>query len=373
MASVYKRGRMLWISWYDPITRKPGADTTGLRDTPENYKIAEAMANEMQNKLDEEKEKFEKLNLKRDSIKNAFKQHKENNAFKHEKTLRDYDRFYKKFTETFNENDSCTVITKMSVEKWLNEIKKLPLQPNTIHGYGKQLNNFLNFLFEYSYIPMFRISKNVRTRPQVKEKIIFAREDIDEIFNKLEGYYPDSKNKTNKDKDSAPKDKELLVKNSNFKTMIFLAFYTGLRSSDILSILAEKIDLENRIISYYSPKRKVYRRIAFHSELLTVLKERIKEVKTGPLLDYKSIENMGRAFYRYMKDLKLRSKGYTLRTFRKTFQTLASAYGMDPAVTDELVGYEHQKTSHRYYVRISFERQLKELNKFHKPQKGEVY
>jgi integrase len=267
----------------------------------------------------------------------------------------------------------------MSAEKWLNEIKKLPLQPNTIHGYGKQLNNFLNFLFEYSYIPMFRISKNVRTRPQVKEKIIFTREDIEEIFNKLEGYYPDPKpktiknEKTRKGKDSSKNGKELLIKNSNFKTMIYLAFYTGLRSSDILSILAEKVDLENRIISYYSPKRKVYRRIAFHSKLLPVLKERLKEVKTGPLLEYKSIENMGRAFYRYMKDLKLRSKGYTLRTFRKTFQTLASAYGMDPAVTDELVGYEHQKTSHRYYVRISFERQLKELNKFHKPQKGEVY
>jgi hypothetical protein len=98
------------------------------------------------------------------------------------------------------------------------------------------------------------------------------------------------------------------------------------------------VDLENRVMSYYSPKRKVYRRIAFHSELLPILRTRIKEVKTGPVLDYKNIENMGRAFYRYMKDLNLRNKGYTLRTFRKTFQTLASAYGMDPAVTDELVG-----------------------------------
>lgn len=155
--------------------------------------------------------------------------------------------------------------------------------------------------------------------------------------------------------------------------MIYLAFYTGLRSSDILSIKAEKVDLENRVMSYYSPKRKVYRRIAFHSELLPILRSRIKEVKIGPVLDYKNIENMRRAFYRYMKDLNLRNKGYTLRTFRKTFQTLASAYGMDPAVTDELVGYEHQKTSNRYYVRISLERELMELKKFHRPQKGDIY
>lgn len=373
MASVYKRGRMLWISWYDPVTRKPGSDTTGLKDTPENYKIAESMAEEMQKRLDEEKEKFDKLNLKRDSIKNAFIHHKTNNAHKHKKTLMDYDRFYKKFTETFNENDSCTVITKASVEKWLNELKKLTLQQNTIHGYGKQLNNFLNFLFEYNYIPMFKINRNVKTRPQVKEKIILSREDLDEIFKDLDGYIPDSRAKKVKGKKEDLKDEKLLIKNSNFKTMVYLAFYTGLRSSDLLSILAEKVDLESGVVSYYSPKRKTYRRVAFHPELLPILKTRIKEVKSGPVLNYQNTENMGKAFRRYLKDIKLNGKGYSLRSFRKTFQTLASAYGMDQAVTDELVGYEHQKTSSKYYVRISIERQLNELKKFRRPKKGDVY
>lgn len=307
------------------------------------------MADKMQRRLDEEKEKFDKLNLKRDSIKNAYLHHKKNNENKHRKTLNEYDRFYKKFTEYFNENDSCTTITKLAVEDWLSKIKKLPFQKNIIHVYGKQLNNFLNFLFEYNYIPMFKISSTVMTRPKVKEKIIFSREDLDEIFDNLS------------------------TKNQNFKTLIYTAFYTGLRSSDILSIKAEDIDLEKQVMSYYSPKRKTHRRIAFHSELVPIFSSRIEELKTGPIVRFENTENVSKAFVRYMKKLNFDDKGYSLRTFRKTFQTLSSAYGMDQIVTDELVGYEHQKTSNKYYVHISLQRQLNELKKFRKPEKGDVY
>ena len=59
---------------------------------------------------------------------------------------------------------------------------------------------------------MFKINREVKTRPEVKEKIIFTDEDLQKVV------------------------KGLKEKNSNFQTMIFLLMYTGLRSSDILNI-----------------------------------------------------------------------------------------------------------------------------------------
>ena len=88
------------------------------------------------------------------------------------------------------------------MENWLNEIKLLPLAKNTIHGYGKQLIQFSNFLFEYSYTPMFKINREVRTRPEIKEKIIFDDTAINKIFENL------------------------YEKNINFRLTIFLAFFT---------------------------------------------------------------------------------------------------------------------------------------------------
>ncbi len=138
---------------------------------------------------------------------------------------------------------SCSVINKISAEEWINKIKALPLSQNTIHGYFKQFNHFLNFLFEYGYVPMFKINRDVKTKPEVKEKIIFRDKDIDTIFSGLE------------------------EKNQNFRTAIYLLFYTGLRSSDILTIEAKDVDLNNQTINYYSPKRKLYRQIPIHPDL----------------------------------------------------------------------------------------------------------
>ena len=112
------------------------------------------------------------------------------------------------------------------------EIKKLNFAQNTIHGYGKQLTHFLNFLFEYSYTQMFKINREVKTRAEVKEKIIFTEADFSKIM------------------------KNLKKKNSNFVTTINLLAYTGLRPSDLMTINAEDIDLQNRIMKYYSPKTK---------------------------------------------------------------------------------------------------------------------
>ncbi len=187
---------------------------------------------------------------------------------------------------------------------------------------------------------MFMINKDVRPKSEIKEKITFIDADADLIFNNLK------------------------EKNSNFTTLIYLAYYTGLRSSDLISIKVEDIDLVNREVKYYSPKRKKFRLIGFHKNLVPVLQNRMNERQDGQILDYASVENLGRAITRFFDDIGIKGKGYTARTFRKSFITLCRNCEMDASVVAELVGHEHRSTADRFYNNITTMVMKRELEKF---------
>ncbi len=344
MAIVRKRGDTLHIQWYDPKTKKTQIKSTNMKATLFNQRKAEKYANMLQEEITIKLNKRKNLGADEITIEEAFNHFLRNNQFKHKNTIKDYHRFYKKFTETFDPDFSCSEINKLNAEDWILEIKKLPLAQNSIHGYGKQFTHFLNFLFEYSYTEMFKINREVRTRAEVKEKIVFTDLDISKIFNGLG------------------------IKSSNFKMLIHLLFYTGLRSSDILNINRERIDIEHSMLNYYSPKRKKYREVPFHLELLPILEARIKETSGKSLLEYKNSENIGQAISRYLKQIGLDGKEYSARTFRKTFITLCrSRYNMDASVVRELVGHEQGNTTDRYYNQINISVLKSELAKFRKP------
>lgn len=344
MASIYTKGNKIYMSWYDTTHGKRFNKSTGLEASSANMRKAKKYAKIFQNRLDEETEKLKSQNIKRVTISFAFDQFLIINGDKHIKTVKDYHRFYSKFIEYFDKNELCGIINKSTVEDWLIEIKKLPLQPNSIFGYYKQLNHFLNFLFEYNYVPMFKLNRAIKPKPEVKEKIVFSTADIERIFARLN------------------------ERSNNFQTLVNTLFFTGLRSSDIMTITADRIDLKRRSIRYYSPKRKRYREIGFHEDLLPTLAKRIELVKDGPLFDYKNVENLGRAVRRYLDNIGLKNKGYSARTFRKTFITLCRESGIDATIVAELVGHEHRSTADRFYYNITIDVMKNELKKFRMPE-----
>lgn len=195
---------------------------------------------------------------------------------------------------------------------------------------------------------MFKINKDVKPKKEIKEKIVFSDKDINLIFSSLNSYE--------------------LEKTNQFKPLLYLAFYTGLRSSDLLTITSAKIDLDKREMKYYSTKRKVYLTIAFHKKLTPIHKQRIEEIGEGQLPQNSTVKNLGRAITRYLEQIGIRQKGYTARTFRKTFITLSRNYKMDPSIVAELKGHEHQSTADKFYNRIDHELMLSELEKFKRSQ-----
>lgn len=340
MASLYKKGNYIYISWYDFIKQKRLNKSLKLTATSTNWKRAEKIKMALEKKLEAEKNKYSVAGIRQITIADAFEHFLSNNRHKHPKTIKDYYRFYNLFKETFPEDQPCGLITKIKVESWLSEIKLLKQKRNSIFGYYKQLRHFLNFLFEYNYVPMFKINRDVAPKPEIVEKIVFHKEDLIAIFKNLDD------------------------KNNNFKLLIYLLYYTGLRSSDILNIDPEKIDLKRREMVYYSPKRKLSRRIAFHEALLPVLAERLQERRDGRLLEYGTVEAVQRALSRYFNKIGIDSRDYSSRTFRKSFITLARKSGMDESVVKELVGHSHSSTTDKFYNRIDTDAMRSELRKY---------
>ena len=160
--------------------------STKLPDTPSNKKIVEKMARDLQTELNKKKDEYEKNSLiKGATIKSAFDHFLSNNANKHKNTIYEYNMFFNMFTKTFDKDSSCLNINKLDIEAWLISIRdKLPVAQNTKHIYYKQCKHFLNFLFEYSYVSMFKINRSVRIEQKRNEIITFSKEQIDRIFCK---------------------------------------------------------------------------------------------------------------------------------------------------------------------------------------------
>lgn len=340
MASIYRKRDKIYISWYDIVQGKSINQSLNLYYTPENMKKAEKIKKQFEIELEKKNFEYKGFNIIRKSIGDAYRHFLNNNSDKAKKTIIDYKRFFDMFSKTFPQDSPCSSINKLSVEKWLNEIKQLNFKKNTIYGYYKQLAHFLNFLFEYNYTPMFKINRDVKPKPEIVEKITFTLEDIAIIFS------------------------DVTDKNDNFILMLQLLFYTGLRASDLISIERQDINIQNLTIRYYSPKRKVFRTISFHQALLPILKKELKRNNHGKLLNYGATEALQRALKRYFSKLELSNKNFTSRTFRKTFITLATKYGMNATVIKELVGHSHNSTTDKYYNNIDHDLMSSELKKF---------
>ncbi|MBK8944090.1 MAG: site-specific integrase [Ignavibacteriae bacterium] len=345
MASIYKKDNKIYISWYDTFESKPKSKALGLKYNSENLKIAERLKKAFELELQNKINKLNQIGIVKDKLSIAIEHFYRNNSNKAPGTIDEYDWFFEKLNKKFNKDESCLQLTKLSCEAWLTSFRTSNYQQNTLFKISKVLKKFLNFLFEYNYVPMFKLNKDVTFKRAVKPIIVFSSEDLKKLIDGLK------------------------TKNSNFRTTFNLLIYTGLRPSDIYELKVSDINFTDNILSYYSPKTNEHFMVPMHPNLIPILKERISEVKEGKILEYESINNIGKAYRRYLTKQKLQNKGYTLRTFRKTFITLAHASGMDLATVSKLAGHKQINTTQKYYNQLNLTKQALELNKLEFPTK----
>lgn len=340
MASPFVKNNIIYISWYDRFKGRSLNKSFRMKATKENIRKAEKFADDFQKTLDARNEELKKMKIKVDSIEYAFNHFLDLNRNKHSFTKYEYKRFFKIFSESFDPLQQCLVIDKEKSERWLLDIQDLEFAQNTIAGLAKVFKKFLKFLKEYNYIPHFVVNSDTIPRPETKPIITLTKEHSISLIDNLKN------------------------KNSNFQTAISLLFWTGLRPSDILTITVEDIDLNSSTMKYYSPKTDEYFSVPIKTELHSILKSRIDEIKKGKILDYENIGNLGKAFRRYLKQIKLDTFKYDLRTFRKSFVSTAARNGLEVALVSQLVGHKNLSTTTKYYLSIVPEQQKEQIEKF---------
>lgn len=369
MASYYtrKRSKWLWIKWYDE-SGKPCFESTN-RFVRISGKITPCLAasrdgERMAKKICEEIEAAKKLHLEQLSskfipkrehettIKEAFDKYKQINKYKNPKTIHEYEKFYEVLSKTFAPSSSCESITRDEAENWILFIREFKssktkqlIKQNTIYNYQKNFKKFLNFLFDRRFIKIpFVISKDVQVKQIAGSKMIIQDVHIHKILEGLDSKGP------------------------NFKMCVYLLTFTGLRPSDIINIPINKIDVKRGTLEYYSQKGKEYRTIPIAQQIIPLIKERIKEVATGNLIEYSDYGAIGKAFKRYLKlDLKL-DVNYSPRAFRKSYDTWAYENGMDTIANSRLVGHSIL-TAEKNYREVNVEQLRKEQSKFKIPDK----
>lgn len=340
MAIVIKRGDTLHIQWYDTAKKRTTSKSTRLKATVENWRIAKKYAKEFQNELSIETAKIKSNSLRENNLGEAIEHFMQVNSGKARKTIKDYKRFTNYFVEHFSESEPVSAITKISYEQWLLKIRELNQAQNSKHGLSRQGSHFLNFLFEYEYINIFKVNKNLKIGPEVKEVITYSEDELTIVFSNLE------------------------EKTDNFQTILHTLYYSGLRSKDILTLEVKNIDLKKKMMKYYDNKRKIWRTVPIHKKLKPILKLRIKEVIRGKLFGYSSEDSVGRAIKRYYKKIGIDGRGLSARIFRKTFMTKLRILGVDKSIIQELVGHKHTDVIDIHYTDFQSKSMRKALNKY---------
>lgn len=340
---IYKKDGMWYIKYKDPLDNKWKGRSSGLPATRANEQNALKLSSDYNTHLARQAEQLRSLKIKKGTIQEAYDHFKYVNINKNADTKKTYDYFFDFFKKKFSASALCTTITKNTVEDFLSWLSEQKYSRNTKYGINKNLKKFLNFLWEYEYLPkQFILNRDLQHSIEKKEPRIFTDEDRIEIINNLDD------------------------KTSNFRILIYMLMYTGFRPSDILTITAERIDLEEQTVKFYSPKTGKWFNQAFHEILKPLLAERIKEVGEGKLFSYAEEKNAGLAFRRYIKQIGLQDRGYTLRTFRKDFISRGQAAGIPIAEMSKLVGHSDIRTTRDYYTYFETEHMHKQLKKMKK-------
>ncbi|MCU0332380.1 MAG: tyrosine-type recombinase/integrase [Ignavibacteriaceae bacterium] len=336
---LYKKSGFWFIRYKNPGDKSWKGISTGIKDLDKNLNAAKIRRDQFLEQI----RNSESLKVQDGTIEDAFNRFKELNSNKSESTKSTYKYFFEYLKNYLDVSQPCVVLNKLSSEGFLSWLFKLDdLEQNTKYGIQKNFVKFLNFLFEYEYLPkIFKLNKDVRLKPLVKEPIIFSDKDRKKIISEL----------------------VTQEKNENFQLMIYLLMYSGLRPSDIINLTAEQIDLEKMEMRFYSSKTGNWFVRPIHNNIKEILTKSVEGKKSERLFDYSEVKNMGKAFQRYLSDIGLAGKNYDLRTFRKDFISRSQEAGVPINVTASLVGHSNIKTTMTYYTKLSSNHLKKELKK----------
>lgn len=233
------------------------------------------------------------------------------------KTIKSYISNLRSFVKYFSPKHPRN-ITEEDIKKYLlHLITEKKLSASTVN----QVFNALRFLYVDLYEKSFVIGKLPRPQKEKKLPDVLNEEEVLRIFK--------------------------AVKNLKHRTMLMLAYASGLRVSEVVSLRIEDFDSDQRVIHIRGAKGKKDRYTILPESMIGILHNYWKEYKLGPNgwffpgantgyhLSARSIQNV---FERVVNAAKI-NKPVSMHTLRHSFATHLLEAGTDLRYIQEVLGH----------------------------------
>jgi len=298
IASIFLRGRVYWIWYYD----KGRKISYSLKTRDKTF--AKFKKNEIENRLALGDSSLPLANVNAMDALNEYTEYCRGHVTP--KTLQNY----KSYLNTFLIKEKIFSVETINESHVQNFIKSK--SDVTAHHIIRYIISFLNFCVSKKYVKENPV-KNIR-RPkleQTKHRFL-SKDEIQLIINQ------------------APK--------FGLKEYVIFAVYTGMRPSELKRLEWKDIDLESNTIIIQKSKTKKARAIPIHPEII-----KIEFKKTGKIFDLTNL----RKRFKELKDL-TNIQDIDLYTFRHTFASQLVIAGTDIGTVARLMGHARITTTQIY-------------------------
>lgn len=330
MASIQVKNGRYYIQFYLGGVRK--TRSTGLVVSDKNYKLIKKTKKEIEDRL--RREKFYSINQSNNSniklheaISKFNDVHLKLRSVSHQKNYR---LSMKYLTEVIGENKHVTEITTEDISKYIILLKN-KLTNSSMHTYIKYAKMLFNYLEEENYISKTPFRKRQIPRRDDIEVEVFSKDDISLILDYVDSY-----------------DHKMYV----FLSLLLLI---GTRPIDLVNLTYGDIKLTQKRIVIKMAKTGNLILFPIYENLRNFLLEVFPNILNEPhdklIFENYTVPYVGKKYRRILRRLKIpKEKGYTLKTFRKTFGTNMASLNIPTKDLMYIMGHREVSTTMKYYI-----------------------
>ena len=335
MASIQiKRGKYIILFYVNGVRK---SKSTGLEVSEKNSKIVQKAAKDIDERLKVEKhtkrytQSSTALKLS-DAITKFNEVHITLRSISHQRNFRFSMNYLK---QVISENKLVSEITTEDISKFIVLLRDSRTN-STMHTYIKYAKMLFNYLQEENYIVKTPFRKRQTPRRDELEVEVFTKDDIKLILDHVYA-----------------KDKKMYV-------CFSLLLLIGTRPIDLINLTYGDIKLEEKKIVIKMAKTGNLIMFPIYEDLGNFLLEVYPNILNEPvdklLFDNYTVPYIGQKFRRLLIHLKIsKERGYTLKTFRKTFGTNMAALNIPPKDLMYIMGHREISTTMKYYVKAKSE------------------
>lgn len=323
MASLYNRGKYIWIKWYDKNKKKYESLSTKIPNNKEGWLRAKRFKVDVEARIRLSRYEFNyivNIPILSDALIQFVANKQETTRSKLAlKTIDIYKNAVKKFIDVAGDK-LVTNYTPEDFHKLEANMTANKLSINTQSIYSRQLHSLFNFILKKKWIKTNPIDK---IKGEYKDVIPLSADQLTAIFDYCK-----------------PKPEKFI--------MVKLMYLCALRISEMNAMYKEDFDLVNNLVYIRNIKGKRMDSIPMLSDIKKFIQDE-KLVGAGKITVYEHKDSVKSFWANMIKNVGFHSHTHQLRKTRGT--DLANA-GVDPLFLQKFMRHRDFRTTQKSYIKI---------------------